>query len=251
MKTLLTLTLLLISIISSAQCGYPIDTTITPTYYNANALNSSQIQDSSLCIDSIYPSTGVIWLKIIADSQSAIVDWSDIPDSNCTSGIFYVWEVFDCVGTQIMHTTTPWVWPHSGWVGSGAKHFDSLVIGDTYYFKMTYAKYGNKCERFEVCMWYYSVGTDFLDLHGVLEEGVFSDAYPNPVNNIVLFDTPEEYFNIMVYSMSGRPMGIFNKLGGETRFDLEVTDMPSGEYFITFYSNNNNKKYVRRFTVMH
>ncbi len=237
MKTTFFLFTLVISIFVNSQCNFFIDTTFLPINYNANILNSLEIENYGLCIDSIYPDSGQIHVEFIADSESGIFEWYDIPQPGCTSGIFHAWRLFDSQCNQINHTTTPWYFPYSGWPGFGAKHFDNLTIGDTYYLEMDYDRNGKGCDAFKLCLWYYSVGDNFLDLYGVDEYG-FVDPYPNPCNEILNFELPESQLFIQIANMSGQVVMIREKPKGQTKLSLETLDIDDGMYICTFFSNS-------------
>lgn len=241
--------MLIMSSVSISQCNFYIDTTITPSTTNINALNSVQIIQAGVCIDSIYSDSGSVHWDVIATSDEMIFDWSDIPQPGCTSGTFTV-TVYDSMCNVVPHDTIVFQMPFSGWNGTISKHF-TTNIGEKYTIEIVFDKDGDKCEAFQICVWAYAIGTDFLNMYTRKVTLVnLEDPFPNPCNEVIRFELPERYLMLEVVNIQGQRMFVKEKQQGQTILDVGTLDLPTGVYLFRF-TDQAGRKTVKKVIVIH
>ncbi len=128
-------------------------------------------------------------------------------------------------GTGIVWYTTP----TGGSVVSGST---LLVSGTTYYASQTVTG----CEsiaRLAVTMTTGScLATDVFDLNGFT-------YYPNPVSSILTLNYSEELTNIKISNLLGQH--ILSKTIHATSADIDMSNLPSGTYFVEVYAGDVSK----------
>ena len=118
--------------------------------------------------------------------------------------------------------------------------WNTLPVGST--AKVTYTFYDERNQDVK-----YSFVVNFKYQPDAVEEinTIFSNAYPNPANNTVSFDYEMQNANsaaVAIYNMMGQEVVRQDLNLGNSRVDINVSDLNEGVYFYSLIVNNQTVK---------
>ncbi|MBR4155955.1 MAG: T9SS type A sorting domain-containing protein [Bacteroidales bacterium] len=118
-----------------------------------------------------------------------------------------------------------------------------VVYGMEITIEYTFYDERNPEEKYVFEVYFKHSGESVVDYNNV---EIFSNAYPNPANNVVSFNYNMPFdaqsASVAIYNMMGQEVVRQNVNVGGSRLDINVSDLTDGVYFYSLIVNNQTVK---------
>jgi len=230
----------------SARTGSPGDTKSCTTCHTGTAQNVSGIIGSNVPPAGYIPGNTYIIEANVSDAARTRFGF-EISPQNATGAKLGVLTITDITRTKLVGSGKYITHTASGTSGAGSNSWNfnwtapAAGTGDvTFYGAFNFSNHNNATTGDVIKL-------DHLTLHEDLNTSVETlgnqqhiGIYPNPATAEVTITLPENVKSIQIFDIYGALVRSFENLNLINRFEMEVTTLISGTYYVSFAAGENN-----------